>query len=482
MVRRLLTSAPRSGHRAVSPVSGLRTGGVSGRRLLTSAPRSVTDPRPTINARTKIPNTDLPGDITPLRNVIYFDSDANGTLADIVDLPYTHVIVCFMLTNDGINVHGDGAAFANGVGNLQGNILKLKAAGKKVLVSLGGDSNTFPSSAWQLIANNWDVDNNTFLILPQIQAFLDQYQFDGIDIDYEDNTGFTPGGAYNGIDFLIELTGQLARYLPAGANIITHAPQVAYWDPNFYLWASSGIVAPYVQVWQQVGDVISWFNNQFYDTPDYDKDAETKVTWYNNIAAITGTNAALVSSILTATDPETGQPIDGYIAFDDMAQNVIKPLISNHGSQFGGVMGWQFAFDIDGNGNVGAWADDMAQALGLPVIIKDPVPPSGSWNVNDLTAATNAQTAAGIPNGYVFTANGVSGMHVVYRGTDGHIYELYWQNGDWNVNDLTAATNAPAAAGDPNGYMFTADNGVSGMHVVYPSPDGQIDELYWAPA
>jgi hypothetical protein len=145
-------------------------------------------------------------------------------------------------------------------------------------------------------------------------------------------------------------------------------------------------------------------------------------------------------------------------------------------------MGWQFKYDQGGN-----WATGIAQALGLtppvpgPNPEPSPGPTSGSWNVNDLTAATNAQPAAGNPNGYVFTANGVSGMHVVYRGIDNDIHELYWQNGDWNVNDLTAATNAPAAAGNPNGYMFTT-NGVSGMHVVYPSPDGHIDELYWAPA
>jgi hypothetical protein len=113
-----------------------------------------------------------------------------------------------------------------------------------------------------------------------------------------------------------------------------------------------------------------------------------------------------------------------------------------------------------------------------PPPLPTPVPTPGSWNVNDLTAATNAQPAAGNPNGYAFTANGVSGMHVVYRGVDDDIHELYWQNGDWNVNDLTAATNAPAAAGDPNGYVFTA-NGVSGMHVVYRGADNDIHELYW---
>ena len=104
---------------------------------------------------------------------------------------------------------------------------------------------------------------------------------------------------------------------------------------------------------------------------------------------------------------------------------------------------------------------------------------NGGWSLNDLTAGTNAPAAAGDPNGFTFTANGTSGMHVVYRGADNDIHELYWQNGGWSVNDLTAGTNAPAAAGDPNGYVFDAQEQ---MHVVYPSADGHIDEFWWAPA
>jgi hypothetical protein len=70
-------------------------------------------------------------------------------------------------------------------------------------------------------------------------------------------------------------------------------------------------------------------------------------------------------------------------------------------------------------------------------------------------------------------------MHVVYRGVDNDIHELYWQNGAWSVNDLTATTGAPAAAGDPNGYVFDAQEQ---MHVIYPSADGHIDEFWWTPA
>jgi hypothetical protein len=59
---------------------------------------------------------------------------------------------------------------------------------------------------------------------------------------------------------------------------------------------------------------------------------------------------ALVAN--TATD-------EGYITLDDMIQNVITPLKSNFGSQFGGVIGWEFALDQSA-----AWANGIGKALG----------------------------------------------------------------------------------------------------------------------
>jgi LysM domain len=49
---------------------------------------------------------------------------------------------------------------------------------------------------------------------------------------------------------------------------------------------------------------------------------------------------------------------EGYITLDDMIQNVITPLKSQFGSQFSGVMGWEFALDQGGT-----WARRIGQAL-----------------------------------------------------------------------------------------------------------------------
>ena len=234
-----------------------------------------------------------------------------------------------------MNLYGAGGAFDD---NLQSNIQTLKKAGKNVLISLGGGAG-FPSSAYQSYAQNVNG------LVNQLVNFVTSNGFNGVDIDYEDDNGFT--GKYDGIGFLSALTSGLAQALPSGQNIITHAPQTPYWDKQSE-WKGA-----YAQIWQRVGNQITWINNQFYNNPDYDKDAATKVSWYQNVAAITGAQKLLVGAIL---DPGT----DGYITLDDMIQNVITPLQAKFGSQFGGVMGWEFALDQGGT-----WGNRIGQALEL---------------------------------------------------------------------------------------------------------------------
>ena len=105
--------------------------------------------------------------------------------------------------------------------------------------------------------------------------------------------------------------------------------------------------------------------------------------------------------------------------------------------------------------------------------------PGAAWGHFDLSAATGAPPAAGNPDGYVFDAEGR--QHIVYRGTDGHIHELGYTPGPgaaWGHFDLSAATSAPPAAGDPDGYVFKAENR---QHVVYLGTDGHIHELGYTP-
>src|SRR5207247_1739888 len=97
------------------------------------------------------------------------------------------------------------------------------------------------------------------------------------------------------------------------------------------------------------------------------------------------------------------------------------------------------------------------------------------WRISDLTAATGAAPAAGDPAGYAFEADG-GRQHVVYRGTDDHVHQLWRNPAGWHTNDLTAAPGPPPATGDPAGYAFTAR---ATQHVVYCGPDDHIYQLWW---
>jgi len=237
--------------------------------------------------RAHIIRKDMAGTAPP-RNVVYFSSKANQIpLPGIANLPYTDVIVDFLVPDGNLNLVGAGGAFD---GNLKSNIQTLQRAGKNVLISFGGA--IFASSAYRSYAQNVNG------LVNQIIDFVTSYGFNGVDIDYEDNAGFM--GNYDGIGFLSNLTSGLYQALrPSGRNIITHAPQTPYWDQNF-------LNAPYTRIWQRVGNQIAWINNQFYDNPDYDRDAVTKVLWYQRVAAITGSQKLLAGALVANTGTDEG--------------------------------------------------------------------------------------------------------------------------------------------------------------------------------
>ena len=188
-------------------------------------------------------------------------------------------------------------------------------------------------------------------LVEQIINFVTYYNFDGVDIDYEDDAGFGDNRTYDGVTFLSTLTTLLADKLPSGQNIITHAPQTPYWDSHSEF--AAGGIAPYYQIWQNVGNQIAWVNNQFYNNSDYDSTATRKVDKYQAVAGLIGPQKLLLGAPLTADAAE------GYLPLDQMINDVIAPLTGIYGTQFGGVMGWQFSLDIGG-----VWGNGIGNAFG----------------------------------------------------------------------------------------------------------------------
>jgi hypothetical protein len=94
------------------------------------------------------------------------------------------------------------------------------------------------------------------------------------------------------------------------------------------------------------------------------------------------------------------------------------------------------------------------------------IDPGRGWILFDMTVAINAPLAAGDPRGFV-----AGTARVDYRGRDGHIHEIYIDGSHWAHFDLSAATNAPLAAGDPHGHL------AGSARVDYRGRDGHIHEI-----
>jgi hypothetical protein len=108
---------------------------------------------------------------------------------------------------------------------------------------------------------------------------------------------------------------------------------------------------------------------------------------------------------------------------------------------------------------------------------------ANGWHHNDLTAATGAPLAAewGV-HGYMFDVQGT--QHVLCVGSvgpDAHAQELWWDANGWHQNDLNTAAGVAGTvqfdtAGPPFGYSFNAQGT---QHVVYRGRDNHIHELWW---
>lgn len=96
----------------------------------------------------------------------------------------------------------------------------------------------------------------------------------------------------------------------------------------------------------------------------------------------------------------------------------------------------------------------------------------GSWNYNPIGALFTK--AKGDPFGYITEWAG--SQHVVYRGEGDELVELWWW-GVWRENVLThAVADAPKIGSDTAGYSFESSKQ---QHVVYFDTDGRPRELYW---
>ena len=93
---------------------------------------------------------------------------------------------------------------------------------------------------------------------------------------------------------------------------------------------------------------------------------------------------------------------------------------------------------------------------------------NSQWVQTDVSASAHAPAAAGDPIGYM-----LGNQYIDYRGADNHIHQLFIPSTQWATADLTNLAGAPLATGDPFGYAFG-----SVAAVVYKDTNNDIDQLF----
>jgi chitinase len=291
-------------------------------------------------------------DGTEPKLVLYFNSN-RVPLAHAADRALTHLNFAFLVPNAAnplaLEISG------NITPAMLAAIPTLQAAGKKVMISFGGGTAT--------TAQYRAMVGNEAAVAAAIADVVRRHGFDGVDMDYEDSGALMRAAPYDGVAFATALTTALfaaLRALGGTPKLITHAPQPPYMaGPH----QSAGRNC-YTRIWNNCLGRIDWLNMQYYNNPGFN-DPNQAVAHYRLLTTgwdAAGEVAALIG--LTPAQLVMGKPVgprdagSGYLAADRIAAEIVAPLVAQPG--IGGVMGWQYASDPDGD-----WSTAMASALGM---------------------------------------------------------------------------------------------------------------------
>lgn len=271
------------------------------------------------------------------RYVIYYNSTATP-LAKAAKADFTDIILSFLTLPE-----KDDDPFELVVPEaMQGylaDVAKLKAAGKRVLISFGGGD--MGPRAWGRIVGR-EAE-----LAKQIAAFVSQHGLHGVDIDFEITEAlYAPPHrrGFDGVALLIALTEALAKALPETA-LISHVPQPPYLDPD---WQGG----PYLRILKAVGHRIDWISVQYYNNRGYDGPPRTHVvgvgdepfaTSYINLVEATIGHGWPSSKLVVGKPVYRDDAASGHLPPQDVVSEIVRPLLARYGDDFGGLMGWQFS-------------------------------------------------------------------------------------------------------------------------------------------
>ncbi|KAI8612110.1 glycoside hydrolase superfamily [Chytriomyces sp. MP71] len=293
---------------------------------------TTTSPSPSpivVVSRATTTTAAAPSPVLPSYNsprIVIYDNQIDNQISN---QKYTHVIINFWTPSyDGWKV--DPSA--------------LQVAGKKVLISAYGGG-----------VNPTTDGHDPTKDAQKLAAFVKRNGFDGVDVDYEDEKALNGNG---GEGWLITFTTELRTLLPR-PYIITHAPQ----GPHFSLtqFPSGG----YVKVDQAVGDLIDWYNVQFYNQGSTAYATCEDLLFHSKSEYTAKTSVFEINQFLGIPLEKLviGKPVssdgagDGYMDPETLAGCLSQAVAKGWNA---GAMGWRYGLDYEGR-----WAATLATSLGM---------------------------------------------------------------------------------------------------------------------
>nr|GAT50393.1 glycoside hydrolase family 18 protein [Mycena chlorophos] len=205
-------------------------------------------------------------------------------------------------------------------------LAEYSAAGISLIVSAFG-ANSLPTS------QNYDPT----AAAQYIASYVTEYGLAGVDVDYEDFGAVETAGT--AVAWLTTFTQALRSHLPQGQYIITHAPVAPFFSPG--LWPGNA----YLGVHAAVGDLIDWYNIQFYNqgTTEYTTCAglltASSSAWPESALFQIAANGVPLDKLVIGKPSAPADAGSGYMDAGTLATCVEQAKAQGWSA---GVMTWQY--------------------------------------------------------------------------------------------------------------------------------------------
>ncbi|KIK68421.1 glycoside hydrolase family 18 protein [Collybiopsis luxurians FD-317 M1] len=254
---------------------------------------------------------------------VVYNDEASQPAPDPKDIQGFNVLNLAFLLSSGKG--GDVAAEWEKLGDAdrKNTLDKYEQANIKIMVSAFGETEKPTTQGL-----------NAETLASTMADWVIKYGVHGIDVDYEDFDAIDG----KGVQWIVDFTKALRKKLPQGKYILTHAPVAPWFTKNN---------GPYLQVHKQVGDLIDWYNLQFYNQGN-----NIYNTCENLITKMSDENPALLEIVANGVPMEKlviGKPAvakdasNGFISPTDLGKCLAQAK-QEHGYN-SGAMTWEYHTD-----------------------------------------------------------------------------------------------------------------------------------------